>query len=330
MTKIAVFCKAGFAAGMGHVYRQLRLGKLLRNRGMELEFFVSDHLPSVELLRKENFFPKILAKEEDLPEAMATFFDLVILDIQDTRKEFILALRERAQKIMSFEDLGEGRNFVDLLVDCNLEAEEAQYLEPPVKALFDLPYSVLSEEFRHYHQQKKIFSPSLESLLVTMGGTDPNNLTLKLAKCLLQSKWKTSITFLAGPGFKETPSLIELISSIKSFQVLRHADNMAELLFNHQAVICSGGVTLHEALAVGTPAFVINQVIPQQEKTRPLEIQGAAVDLGLAKDFEPENISRIWDVTQNQLECMSRKARELVDGKGIFRVADEISALVPN
>ncbi len=330
MYKIAILCKAGFTTGMGHVYRQVRLGRVLRSRGMDIEFFVTEHPPSIELLRQENFSPKIIAKENDLPEEINTIFDLVLLDIQDTGKDFISALRERSQKIMSFEDLGKGRNFVDLLVDCNLEPDQAQYLKPAVKALFGLPYSVLAEEYEQFHQREKIFSESLESILVTMGGTDPNNLTLKLAEYLLQSKKKTTITFIAGPGFKETPALIELVSSMKSFQVLSQPNNMAELLFNHQAVFCSGGVTLHEALAVGTPAFVISQVIAQQEKARPLEKLGAAIDLGLAKDFDPNKISPIWELNKSQLKRMSLKGKGLVDGKGITRVADEIIELLSN
>ncbi len=332
MNKIAIVCKASFSWGMGHVYRQVRLGRVLRNRGLDIEFFLSDHSPSLELLQKENFLFKIIANEDNLPAQMDRNFDLVILDIQDTKKAFISALRERSRKVMSFEDLGEGRNYVDLLVDCNLDPQKArketQNLKPEVNTLFGLSYSVLTEEFRQYHQRKKVFTPNLESLLVTMGGTDPNHLTLQLAKCFLQAKKETSITFVAGPGFKDTPSLIELASSRISFMVLCQPDNMAELLFNHQAVCCSGGVTLHEALAVGTPAFVISQVEHQLEKTRPLEKLGAAVDLGLAKDFDPKKISQIWNRTQDQLERMSVKGKELVDGKGIVRVADEISALI--
>ena len=330
MTKIAILCKAGFLTGMGHVVRQIHLGRVLRNRGMDIEFFITEHPPSIELLRRENFSTKIIAKEKDLPGELDATYALALLDIQDTKKDFIGALRERARKIMSFEDLGDGRNHVDLLVDCNLEPEQAQYLKPPVKALFGLPYSVLAEEFGQYHQRKKIFTESLETLLVTMGGTDPNNLTLQLAQCFLQSRKKTSITFVVGPGFQKTSSLIELVSSVDSFQVLQQPDNMAELLFQHQAVCCSGGVTLHEALAVGTPAFVISQVMAQQEKTRPLEKRGTAIDLGLAKDFDSDKILKIWELTKAQLESMSAKAKELVDGQGIVRVADEVIALLSN
>jgi len=328
MTKIAILCKTGFSTGMGHVYRQARLGKLLRSRGMDIQFFITDHPPSIKLLHGEKFFPKTVGEEEELLRRMDTNFDLVILDIQDTKKEFISALRKRSRKVMSFEDLGEGKNLVDLLVDCNIEPGEAQGVPQGVATLFGLPYSVLAEEFGLYHQRKKVFSKILKSLLVTMGGTDPNNLTLKLAKYFLQLNKQPIITFVVGPGFKGTEILKDLTAPMPSFQILSNAGNMAELLFNHEAVFCSGGVTLHESLAVGTPAFVINQVVPQQEKCRPLEKLGAAVDLGLAKDFDPKKISHILDVTQDQLETMSRKGKELVDGKGIYRVADEISTLI--
>ena len=106
MTKIAILCKAGFSTGMGHVYRQVRLGKLLRSRGMDVMFYILDHPPSIELLQREKFFPKIVAKEEGLPGEMDTFRDLAILDIQDTKKEFIGALRKHSRKapINSFSD----------------------------------------------------------------------------------------------------------------------------------------------------------------------------------------------------------------------------------
>jgi UDP-2,4-diacetamido-2,4,6-trideoxy-beta-L-altropyranose hydrolase len=328
MAKIAIRCKASFTTGMGHVYRQLHLGKVLREQGMEIQFFVPEYPPAIDLLRKNNFALTVVDKEEGLPKEMEDCFDLMILDIQDTTKEFISSLRHRAKKIVSFENLGEGRSCVDLLIDCNLDPKESLQIKTEVKPLFGLAYSVLAAEFGEYHQHQKTFSPTLESLLVTMGGTDPNNLTIKLAEVFRKWENEISITFVVGPGFKETHTLNARTASMQSVQILSNAGNMAELLFNHDAVFCSGGVTLHESLAVGTPAFVINQVPHQREKTRPIEQLGAAIDLGLPEDFDPKIISGIIDTSKNQLESMSRKGKELVDGRGIYRVADEIQSLI--
>lgn len=328
MTEIAIRCKAGFTTGMGHVYRQLHLAKVLRERGMEIQFFISNHPPSIDLLKAASFSPKIVEKEEGLPKDVDTYFDLIVLDLQDTTEEYISSLQPRAKKIVSFENLGAGRDCVDLLVDCNLDLSASLKVKPEVKSLFGLAYSVLAVEFEEYHQRKKIFPPTMKTLLVTMGGTDPNNLTLKLAEVFQQWKKQIDITFVVGPGFKEAEALKALTSSMASVQILRNADNMAELLFNHDAVFCSGGVTLHESLAVGTPAFVINQVTHQQEKTRPIEQLGAVVGLGLPEDFAPKTIAGILEISKSRLESMSYKGKTLVDGKGIYRVADAIQSAI--
>ena len=170
--------------------------------------------------------------------------------------------------------------------------------------------------------------PGLESALVTMGGTDPNNLTLRLAETFMSSGRELSVTFVLGPGFKEKEKADQLASENPLFKVLTDVNDMADLLFSHQAVLCSGGVTLHEALAVGTPPFVISQVPHQQEKTRPIAKSGAAVNLGLAQDFDPRKILQTLEIPQNQLMDMSRKGKELVDGHGIYRVADAMQSLI--
>jgi spore coat polysaccharide biosynthesis predicted glycosyltransferase SpsG len=38
MAKIAIFCKASFSHGMGHLVRQSHIAKILRNRGNEIIF----------------------------------------------------------------------------------------------------------------------------------------------------------------------------------------------------------------------------------------------------------------------------------------------------
>ena len=76
------------------------------------------------------------------------------------------------------------------------------------------------------------------------------------------------------------------------------------------------------------PAFVVNQVPHQREKTLPVARLGAAVDLGLPEDFDPKKIIEALNTSIHQLETMSRKGKTLVDGRGIYRVAEEIQSLL--
>ncbi|MFQ5449985.1 MAG: PseG/SpsG family protein [Nitrospinaceae bacterium] len=328
MPEAAIRCHASPAEGMGHVFRQLHVAKLLRDRGLALTFFIPEHSPSIGLLRREDFVPRIVEPHQGFPPGVTEKFDLVIVDLRDTTPEFIKGLRNHARRIASFEDLGEGRNHVDLLIDSNLEPAKGREVPSRVKPLFGLPYCVLAPVFDKAHRRTKSFSGKPRSVLVTMGGTDPNNLTLRLAKIFLDGDTDISFTFLAGPGFPHKPALMKLASATKSFRVVCSAPHTAELLFDHDAVFCSGGITLQEALAVGTPAFVISQVPHQAEKTKPMEEAGAAVYLGAAQNFRQENIHALLNIGGERLEAMSRVGKNLVDGRGIYRVADQLQSLM--
>ena len=112
-----------------------------------------------------------------------------------------------------------------------------------------------------------------------MGATDPKKLTLPLTSFLLQEKHDLKLTVLIGHNADITLELNKLSSSVQIIEyVLAPVSNMAQILWEHDAVICSGGVTLHEAIAVGTPAFVVNQVAHQQTKARFVEKSSAAIN----------------------------------------------------
>jgi spore coat polysaccharide biosynthesis predicted glycosyltransferase SpsG len=103
---------------------------------------------------------------------------------------------------------------------------------------------------------------------------------------------------------------------------------MAQMLWEHDVVICSGGVTLHEAISVGTPAFVINQVEQQQTKARFIEESGAAINLGMGNQYDVEKLREALNLKKNELELLSLKAKQLIDGRGLFRIIDAINKLI--
>ncbi len=325
MHNAAIRCNASVTGGMGNLIRQLHLANLLRDRGMEISFFVPRYQPALETLTRDGFSPHIVEPGDGLPPDAAEPFGLAILDIMDTSPELIQTLHRQCKKIASLEDLGEGRNHVDLLIDCNLEPERSKDVSSKVKTLFGLPYSILHPDFANYHERTRRFGSAPETCLITMGGTDPNRLTLRLAKLCLEMKEDLKLTVLAGPGFEDRDELEGLRSA--RCEILFDITDMARTLFEHQRVICSGGVTLHEALAVGTPAFAINQVPHQEKKAKTLEALGAAVNLGLAESFDQNKLAAILHMRKEELEAMSRAGKKLIDGQGIHRTADELIKL---
>ena len=325
MAKIGISCKTSFPQGMGHLVRQTHIAKILRNRGAEITFFIPNYPPAQVWLDRCQFPRKTLNDPLALTEKETGPLDLIILDIQDTPSAFIRKIRQNKKPVVSFEDLGEGRHHVDLLIDCNLDEENS--VESPVQTLFGYPYSVLAPEFETLHSKKRELNGSVESVLITLGGTDPHSLTSLLADKLLQIQPNLSMTLLAGPGCKNIPALKDLETQNETVKLLESTSQMAQTLFDHSAVFCAGGITLHEAMAVGTPAFVINQVSHQVEKADRSEKQGAAMNLGMAESWNESRLPEILESRPETLEKMSLAGKNLIDGKGLKRVADAIELL---
>lgn len=321
MITAAIRCNASRTLGMGHVVRQRHLGALLRNHGIKLDFYVSDHPPTLDMLTRHQFSYRVVDEDEGLPSDYDDKYDLLILDLRSTDKEFIHDLRHRAEKIVSIEDVGSGRNEVDLLIDANLTEEDTKQLPANVQILFGLSYCLLAPEFADFHMQSKSFSSAPGSVLVSMGGTDPNRLTLKLARFLCGRAPDSTLTFIAGPGYNDLEELQRIVSPHPSCNILTGVDNMAELLFCHRMVLCAGGVTMHEALAVGTPAIVISQVPHQEQNAQAVEKFGAVVNLGLADGFDCETLLHCLNFDADRLQSMSTAGKKLIDGRGLQRVA---------
>jgi UDP-2,4-diacetamido-2,4,6-trideoxy-beta-L-altropyranose hydrolase len=305
MARINIFCKASLINGMGHLIRQVHIAKEIQGHN-DIFFHIPEFPAATNILTQHGFS---FSTVESFSPSKA---DITILDIQDTTFTFIQELKQQSKKIISFED--QSGNDVDLLIDCNINAGE----KANIKALFGLPYAVLAPEFEKFHSEKRSFADKIQSLLVTFGGTDPHNITLDLAK-YIPKKFKTTII----AGFQNKQALQELNNA----HVVQNVQDMARILANHDAVFCSGGVTLHEAMCVGTPAFVISQVAHQEDKANSAENVGAAINLGQSKSWDKNRLSEIFKFEKESLQAMSAAGKKCIDGKGLKRVVEAILSI---
>jgi spore coat polysaccharide biosynthesis predicted glycosyltransferase SpsG len=247
--------------------------------------------------------------------------------MQDTTESLVYSVKKYTRYIASFEDLGEGRNHVDILIDCNLAPSETKNLPSSTRGLLGTDYSVLHPDFAYYHSQSRHFGTSSQAALISMGATDPKNLTIPLTSFLLQEKHDLKLTVLLGHNANITPELNKLSNQFQLLNILGPVSNMAQILWEHDVVICSGGVTLHEAMAVGTPAFVVNQIAHQQTKARFIEKSGAAINLGIGAQYDVKKLREALNFRKQKLESMSLQAKQLIDGRGVFRVIDAMRKL---
>ena len=160
-----------------------------------------------------------------------------------------------------------------------------------------------------------------------MGGTDPKGLTLPVVKMLLDINQTLQITAVLSPQHRDANNLKNLAEP-EQLTLSPPVACLGDLLTEHDAVICSGGVTLHEALTVGTPALVVPQVAHQEDKARLMEKRGAARLLGPPAIIKKEVLEEAVKTSPESLQAMSHTGRKIVDGCGLKRITQSILNLI--
>ncbi|MCH2390484.1 MAG: hypothetical protein MK234_07350, partial [Nitrospinales bacterium] len=220
MPTVAIHPKASISDGMGHIYRQINLANELKKQGWEISFYIPNFAPAIDLLAQAGFSPVITEPKSPIAEYFDKFFDFVILDMQDTTESLVCSVKKCTRWIASFEDLGIGRNHVDILIDSNLAPSETKNLPSSTRGLFGTDYSVLNPDFSYYHTRLRHFGTFLQSVLISMGATDPKNLALPLTRFLLQEKHDLKLTVLIGHNANITPELNKLSNQFQLLNVL--------------------------------------------------------------------------------------------------------------
>jgi hypothetical protein len=113
---------------------------------------------------------------------------------------------------------------------------------------------------------------------------------------------------------------------------LRRSAPLVDAMARASVAVVSGGVTLYEACATGTPAVALAVVPAQRPTIRAFARTGAVIDAGGA--WQPRAIPRAAAAVVSLVgdeagrAGRARRARALVDGRGGARVARHLFALV--
>ncbi|MBT2756713.1 UDP-2,4-diacetamido-2,4,6-trideoxy-beta-L-altropyranose hydrolase [Mesobacillus foraminis] len=304
--------------GLGHIYRTLTLANNIMDH--DLIFLMnSQHRLGIDLVKSQNF--KVVEFDDDSLSIINSIKpDIVINDILDTTKEYILSLKEVGIKIFNFEDLGTG----------------AEYADGVFNALY--PGSVPSSNFytgEKYYCAKNEFlnvkhrdiNKKVENVLITYGGTDPNNLTYKTLSAITQSNQDFNITIILGPGYSKEEILYKKINTLdKNIKVYRSVKNMADHMVKADIIFSSAGRTMYEIAMVGTPAIIISQNYREMTHLFGHNYNGF-VNLGIHLENDEERILNTFErlIMDYDLRCsMNKRMLDHDLSKGLERVLNII------
>jgi spore coat polysaccharide biosynthesis predicted glycosyltransferase SpsG/CMP-N-acetylneuraminic acid synthetase len=306
--------------GMGHIYRCITIARELESVFMSNVTFVitRSHSGGVKKLRATDF-EVVLTKETETLECIKSLDpDIIFIDILDTSERYVRTLREMSAGVINLEDLGDGAEHADYVVNALYERNSKKQNQ-----LFGAEYVVVEQEF---HEQKSKIHPEVENVLLTFGGSDPSNLSTKVLKQLGVSGLRYQYKLVLGPDFSHDTKLGELSDVIMSqVTIIQNSTNMSDLMRWADVAICSGGRTAYELAATGTPAIVIAHNDREAERMRDLDTLGAVSFLGKISEIKFESVSAELAALDENLDrrvTMSNRAKEFTDEGGLQRILD--------
>lgn len=238
--------------GLGHVYRCLSLAARLTDH--HVSFLMSAKHPlGIELVRERNFPVRVFDGGDGLAEIGALAPDIVINDILDTDAKYIAVLKQLGMFVVNFEDLGPGAEHAHLVVNALYEAPH-----PRSNHVWGPGYDCLREEF--YCTPRKVVEPEVRRILVTFGGADPSDLTVKALRALDRIRGAFDVEIILGLAYDSDDELRAVLEELELEPVVRrNVRSMSEHILDADVVITSAGRTVLEVASIGTPCVVLCQ-----------------------------------------------------------------------
>jgi len=248
--KILIRTDATNEIGTGHVYRQLYIASRIMDH--EVVFLMNSKNELGINLVKESNFPIIIFNDNEIEKILEVKPDIIINDILDTTNEYMSSLKERNIFSINFEDMGEGAKKADLVFNALYE------YRLPLKNIYGgHKYYILRDEFKEY--TKKIINRTVNKILVTFGGSDPNNFTERLTDIIDKNYKDINIDIILGLGYKEKEKIKNKYKDNDKISIFDSVKNISRYMYSSDIVITSGGRTMYEVASLGIPCLVLCQ-----------------------------------------------------------------------
>ncbi len=179
-------------------------------------------------------------------------------------------------------------------------------------------YAILREHFRGQPEKEIREEPRL--VLLSFGGSDPQGLTLKAARALQALPPEIEILAVAGPAFASRARSRRWPRTLRATGPLidEAGGHISDLMLEADVMVGSGGMSVYEIAALGTPGVVLGQNAREDARMRDFARHGTVEYLGLGhRGRTRPPWRRRWapcSATWSDDRTMSERGRALVDG----------------
>jgi spore coat polysaccharide biosynthesis protein SpsF len=319
---------AGDAAGFGHLRRCQALAAQLRHHGLCSAFLVPEGDRGREWLVSRGEMTRVLGREVDeavlvVREALRAGAWVVGLDLErPIGRHYVMTLRRAGRAVVLLGNDGPGRLVAHLSVSAAAPPDQSwrgalgEHVASP-------SYAILGEPFRP--RPKSVADEP--TVLVTMGGNDPDGSTLMALAALESIESPMRRVVVVGPGFARHADLQAALTRARyRYDVHYNVPEMAPLVSAADVAVASFGISAYELAAAGVAAVLVLRHQRDRWHADRFTAAGAAVIA------EPNAASiaaalRPLVAVPGLRRQVGLAAERLVDGRGTERVAEMVLTL---
>ncbi|HKQ11140.1 MAG TPA: NTP transferase domain-containing protein [Rhizomicrobium sp.] len=324
-------CDGGGKFGYGHVKRMVALARALRDReNIGVHFALNGSEDAAIPIRRAGFAVTMLRPAgglESLIEAKKP--NILLLDGREGPTRAELEKLKRGIAVTAAIDDGHERR---------LACDYAYY--PPVPGALALDWTGSRTLPRvgwewavlglNPNIVRKYVPASRPTVLVSMGGSDPHGLTLRMAMALAPLDSVYRVRFVIGTGMKNAETVARgLVTLKKNYETVEGADDLSVEYASADIALCAFGVTAYELAACGVPAIYLGWTQDHASSASAFAAAGMGLSLGVAdKVSDHEILHGVERLLTNSAarRDMRKQGLSLLDGQGAARIAADLAA----
>lgn len=334
--KLIVRADASTATGTGHLMRCLALAQAWQAHGGKVVFITACESESLRHRLTDEGFEVVELKKPypDPSDWEITAQELrfnpgarVVLDGYHFDPNYHLLVKEMGHRLLVIDDMAHLEHYyADIILNQNIGAEKLEYkCKPGTRLLLGTSHVLLRREFWPWKGWQRHIPEVAQNVLVTMGGSDPENVTLKVIRVLEKvavNQLRLIVVVGGSNPHSETIKKVVFSSNLK-VQLIESTNEMAELMAWADLAVSAGGSTCWELAYMGVPTCTIILSENQVAVAESLSELGAAYSFGWYGVVSEKDMAQVltehllsYDMRYSLLNC----GKSLIHGNGVKRV----------
>lgn len=311
---------------LGHVKRSLVLASALSHAGKVL-FIMKNYPDGVEYVKNSGFEVIPIEKENNSDETIIViceklkptklFFDL----IKNPYTTIFDYCRDTKIQTVVLDSLGNFTRSPDFLINDTIVKSFAEYpaISNLTKLLIGPQYFIIDSNIHPVAPK-----PTVENILLTMGGSDPAGLTVKILRSIADHLTKYKLNVVLGPLFTEHEKVYEIAKAHGNIVVQQDPDNFIGLMSRQDVIITAGGRTLYECAYLGKPVLIIPSIEHEALMAAAYAKATGSLFLPVWEDaVSGHRVSEALNYYSNNYsirKAIFQSSIKMVDGNGVERI----------